>query len=657
MNNFGFLKVMAYVPPVRIGDMDFNVAQLLAAVNKADKEDADIMVTPELGVTGYTCADLFNQELLLGKAENAISEIRRSLNEGSPFFVVGCPLKYKGRLYNCAVVFAGGEVKGIVPKSYIPNYGEFYEKRWFNSGREIREESLEIKGVGAVPFGVDLIFEYEGAKIGIEICEDLWVPEPPSGKLAMAGADIILNLSATDELIGKHDYILSLVKQQSARCRCGYVYCSAGWGESSTDLVFAGNAIVAENGIVLSDAVRFNPGAVSVENYIDVDKLNNERLKFNTFFDGFKSGEFRLINCRDIDSLEKNVDSLEKDSENSDRDNEIPIISDPFPFVPHDSARLKERCEEIINIQSYGLMKRLEAIGCRKAVVGVSGGLDSTLALLVTVRAFDLLGYPRKDVIGITMPGLATTSRTKSNAVRLMELLGVTTVEIAIGGAVEIHFKDIGQDKNKYDVTYENSQARERTQILMDYANKENAIVVGTGDMSELALGWCTYNGDQMSMYGVNAGVPKTLVRHLVTWFANESPEEERKILLDIVDTPISPELVPSGSDNISQKTEDLVGPYELHDFFLYHFLRNSFSPKKIYKLALRSFENQYNPEVIVKWLKVFYRRFFSQQFKRSAMPDGPKVGSVSLSPRGDWRMASDSSVSLWLKELEDIKL
>lgn len=536
------------------------------------------------------------------------------------------------------MIIAESRILGVVPKSHIPNYGEFYEKRWFESGKDINNDEIVFAGA-KVPFGTDIIFEYKGAKIGVEICEDLWVPNPPSSRLCMGGADIILNLSASDELIGKHEYLRRLIAQQSARCRCGYVYASAGWGESSTDLVFVGNAIIGEDGYILESEHRFFTVPTLVIKDIDVEKLRSDRIRSSTFFDDADMPTGLRIKSVQAQQIPK-----------------MPLENewiDPEPFVPHDEWKLREHCDEIINIQARGLMQRLNVIHCHKAVIGISGGLDSTLALLVTVRAFDLLDLDRKGIIGITMPGVATTTRTHNNAVSLMRSLGVTEMEIPIGKAVVQHFADIGQDPTNYDITFENSQARERTQILMDVSNKENAIVIGTGDMSELALGWCTYNGDHMSMYGVNASVPKTLVRHLVKWFASELETKAAEILLDVVDTPISPELVPSGTDEISQKTEDVVGPYELHDFFLYHMLRNSFSPRKIYWLAQRAFRNRYNARTILKWLRNFYRRFFNQQFKRSCMPDGPKVGSVCLSPRGDWRMPSDASSALWMKEIE----
>lgn len=641
MTEYGYLRVGAGVPNVRVANVDYNLQGILDMVKDADSKECDVVVFPELSITGYTCGDLFEQTLLLSKASEAIIELLSETAGCAVMTVVGCPVYAHGRLYNCAIVIAGGRILGIVPKSHIPNYGEFYEKRWFSSGAGIKNDEIIFAG-RKVMFGTDIIFEYKGAKIGVEICEDLWVPDPPSSRLCMSGADIILNLSASDELIGKHDYLCRLISQQSARCRCGYVYASAGWGESTTDLVFAGNAIIGEDGSIVETPHRFFTAPTLMMKDIDVEKLRNDRAKFSTFFDDSDiPGSVRTVYaaCQEIPKTIMVNDAV--DSE---------------PFVPHDETRLKEHCEEIINIQARGLMQRLNVIHCHKAVIGISGGLDSTLALLVTVRAFDLLDLDRKGIIGITMPGEATTSRTHDNAVALMRALGVTEMEIPIGKAVAQHFADIGQNPSDYDITYENSQARERTQILMDVSNKENAIVIGTGDMSELALGWCTYNGDHMSMYGVNSSVPKTLVRHLVKWFAGESGGKAEEILLDIVDTPISPELVPSGTDEIAQKTEDVVGPYELHDFFMYHLLRNSFSPKKIYRLATIAFKNRYSPQIILKWMRNFYRRFFTQQFKRSCMPDGPKVGSVCLSPRGDWRMPSDASYMLWMEEIDRIE-
>ena len=641
MTEYGYLRVGAAVPNVRVSNVEFNLNGILDLVKDADSKECDVLVFPELSVTGYTCGDLFEQTLLIKKATEAVVDLATETASLPVLFAVGCPVVAYGKRYNCAVIIAGGKILGIVPKIHIPNYGEFYEKRWFESGEGIINQEILFAG-RRVPFGTDLLFEYKGAKIGVEICEDLWVPNPPSTSLCQAGADIILNMSASDELIGKHAYLRALISQQSARCRCGYVYSSAGWGESTTDLVFAGNAIIGEDGSLTEPEHRFFTAPTIIVKDVDIEKLRNDRLKYSTYYDFCsRQSDYRVsaMVCQEIPK--------------SPLENEW---IDPEPFVPKDAGKLKDHCEEIVNIQARGLMQRLNAIHCHKAVIGISGGLDSTLAILIAVRAFDFLDIDRKDIIGITMPGAATTSRTHNNAVSLMRALGVTEMEIPIGKAVAQHFADIGQDPANYDITYENSQARERTQILMDVSNKENAIVIGTGDMSELALGWCTYNGDQMSMYGVNASVPKTLVRHLVKWFAGELGAKAEEILLDVVDTPISPELVPSGSDEIAQKTEDIVGPYELHDFIMYHILRNSYSPRKIFWLATRAFKNRYNAKTIIKWMRNFYKRFFTQQFKRSCMPDGPKVGSVCLSPRGDWRMPSDASSALWLEEVDKIE-
>ncbi|MCH5239744.1 MAG: NAD(+) synthase [Muribaculaceae bacterium] len=640
-NNFGFFRVRAYVPEVRVADTLFNASQIIQAVKEAENDRVDCMVFPELSVTGYTCADLFQQELLMQQAEEAVIDILNKTKECDLIFAVGAPVRVGDKRYNCAVVICKGNILGIIPKTHLPNYNEFYEKRWFESGRGLECSNFSFGGC-STSFGTNLIFNYKDVKIGVELCEDLWVPNPPSSNLAMAGAEVLLNLSASDDLIGKRDYLCNLISQQSARCRCAYVYASAGWGESSTDLVFSGKALIGEDGRLFGDEDFFSIKPISHTRDIDIEKLRLDRIRFNTFTENLVTEkEYQFVN--QSLTLDRRPEPFH-----------LNFHVEPYPFVPHEPKKLDIRCQEIINIQAYGLMKRLASIGCRKVVIGISGGLDSTLALLVAVKAFNSLNIPLKNIIGVTMPGFATTSRTKSNAVRLMEKLGVTILEIPIGEAVSLHFKDIGQNPDKYDATYENSQARERTQILMDLANKENAIVVGTGDMSELALGWCTYNGDQMSMYGVNASVPKTLVKHLVKWFTTIYDPEISAILNDICDTPISPELVPSLDDNITQKTEDLVGPYELHDFFLFHFLRNSFSPKKILFLACNAFKETYSAETIKTWLKVFIKRFFSQQFKRSCMPDGPKVGSVNLSPRGDWRMPSDASPEIWLRQLDD---
>ena len=643
MDNLGFFRISAIAPSVKIADTNFNKQQIIAGITYLSKNYVDVAVFPELSVTGYTCGDLFQQKLLKEEAEKAVAEIVKVSANLDILFAIGAPVVAFGKRFNCAVIIHKGKIQGIVPKSYLPNYNEFYEKRWFSSGKKIRNANIKFADE-EVAFGTDLLFKFGEATIGVEICEDLWVPQPPSSEMAMAGADIILNLSASDDLIGKEEYLTSLISQQSARCRCAYAYSSAGWGESSTDLVFSPKTILAEDGNVKSRHNNFSAGFIYEIRDVDLERLKLDRAKFNTFVENENFSEkYRLVNVS-LNNLEKKEPL------------KFTYIN-PNPFVPNIQSKLNERCEEIVNIQSYGLMKRLDSIGCKKAVVGISGGLDSTLALLVTVRAFDRLEIPRSGIIGVTMPGLATTSRTKNNAKALMEELGVTVLEIPIGDAVATHFRDINQDPHNYDAAYENSQARERTQILMDLANKEGGIVIGTGDMSELALGWCTYNGDQMSMYGVNASVPKTLVRHLVNWFALNASKNVSSILTDICDTPISPELVPSLTDDIAQKTEDLVGPYELHDFFLYHLLRNSFEPKKIFHLAEKAFQEKYEAAVILKWLKVFIRRFFSQQFKRSCMPDGPKVGSVNLSPRGDWRMPSDASSAIWLDQLDKIEI
>lgn len=644
MENYGYIRVGAISPEVKPGDICFNTQEIKRHIARCIEEDVRIAVFPELSVTGYTCADLFGQSLLIEKVTEALDEIARSFSDEDIVVIVGAPIEKDNKLYNCAVVLDSGKIAGIVPKCHIPNYGEFYEKRWFSSGAtasgtiDIRKKSHHSSDCA---FGTDLIFEIRGIKFGIEICEDLWVPAPPSGRLCMAGADMILNLSATNELIGKHRYLLDLIRNQSARCRCGYVYASAGLGESSTDLAFAGNCIIAENGTVLARTERFSMTSKTAIADIDIQSLRHDRIHFETFNEHYIDTPARTV------ELGKNHTGF----------TEEPVkfrTVNPHPFIDSDKSRLAERCREISSIQAWGLAVRLRAINCRHAVVGISGGLDSTLALLVTVKAFDMLGFDRKGVTGITMPGFGTTVRTKSNASRLMELLGVTEKEIAIGEAVRQHFKDIGHDGNTPDVTYENSQARERTQILMDVANKENAIVIGTGDLSELALGWCTYNGDQMSMYGVNASIPKTLVKYLVNGYAEETDNMElRRVLEDIIDTPISPELLPpDSSDRIRQKTEDLVGPYELHDFFIYNMLRYGMPPKKIELLARKAFKGIYDEYTIRHWLKTFYRRFFSQQFKRSCMPDGIKAGSVCLSPRGDWRMPSDATARMWLDEL-----
>ena len=643
---YGFVKVAAAVPAVKVADVEYNVLQIESLIAQAEGRGVEVIVLPELCITGYTCQDLFKEQVLLDRAEEGIITLLDFTRKLDIIAIVGLPVVINGLLYNCAAVIQGGQLLGIVPKTYLPNYGEFYEKRWFASAQDLNPTDIYFAGspihVSADPL---LFVTGDGMKFGVEICEDVWAPIPPSNNLALAGADIIFNLSASDELIGKHTYLLSLLAQQSARTLSGYVYASCGFGESTQDVVFGGNALIFENGSLLVEGSRFSfqPQIQSVQ--IDVERLRTERRQNTTFINAQRNAHAREIMAKPV----------------APREFELLRDIDPHPFIPK-QENMGKACEEILNIQVAGLAKRLYHINATKAVVGISGGLDSTLALLVTVKAFDKLGLDRKGVIGITMPGFGTTDRTHTNALKLMETLGVSIREIGIAKAVTQHFEDIGHDANIHDITYENSQARERTQILMDVANKENAIVVGTGDLSELALGWATYNGDHMSMYGVNAGVPKTLIRYLVSHVAGEMATDT---LLDIIDTPISPELIPADEQgNIKQKTEDLVGPYELHDFFIYYFLRYGFSPKKIYLLAERAFckpnpiegtAARYDEETIKKWLTIFYRRFFTQQFKRSCLPDGPKVGNVSLSPRGDWRMPSDASYALWLKECETL--
>ena len=641
MDNFGFLKVAAAVPQVRVADCGRNAAHIVALAEQAAQRGVEIMVFPELAVTGYTCGDLFLQSTLLDAADEALEEIVRATRKLPLALIVGAPLRHGSTLYNCAAVLAQGRILGVVPKTYIPDYSEFYENRWFASGAGIAEEQIAVAGQQA-DFGADLTFEVNGTEFGIEICEDLWTAVPPSSHLALNGATVIFNLSASPEAVGKHDYRRQLVAQQSARTLAAYVYCSAGQGESSTDLVFAGNGIIAENGTILREAERFSAEEQLVVADVDIQRLEFERRRNTSFRRHDDATENTVIEMEIPEGLR--AAALDRDI-------------DPLPFVPKDETHRSERCEEIFRIQAHGLAQRLRHTGCKCAVVGISGGLDSTLALLVTVRAFDLLGLARTGIVGITMPGFGTTDRTYNNALELMRRLGVTLREIPIRDACIQHMKDIGMDAADRTTAYENAQARERTQILMDVANMEGGLVVGTGDLSELALGWATYNGDQMSMYGVNASVPKTLVRHLVKWAADtEQDATARATLLDIIDTPVSPELLPADAEGrIAQKTEDLVGPYELHDFFLYHFLRLGYGPAKILFLAETAFRGSYDRATIHKWLCTFVRRFFAQQFKRSAMPDGPKVGSVALSPRGDWRMPSDASAAAWLQELENL--
>lgn len=642
MVNYGFVKVAAAVPEVRVADCKFNTERIEGLIAIAEGKGVQIIVFPELCITGYTCGDLFAQQLLLQKAEMSLMKIMSNTRQFDIIGIVGMPVVVNSMVLNAAVVFQKGKILGIVPKTYLPNYKEFYEQRWFTSALNLREETVRICGQMA-QVSPNLLFETPDTCFGIEICEDLWAPIPPSSALALKGAEILINMSADNEGIGKNNYVRSLISQQSARCLSGYIFSSCGFGESSTDVVFAGNGLIYENGSLLAASERFSLKEQLVISEIDVEHIRAER-RVNTTFSanaGNSPGEKAIHICTELVN---------------NKDLNLTRAVEPLPFVPR-GKELDERCEEIFAIQVSGLAQRLVHIKCKTVVIGISGGLDSTLALLVCVKTFDKLDLPRKGIIGITMPGFGTTDRTYNNAIALMKLLGITIREISIKEACIQHFKDIGHDLNIHDVTYENAQARERTQILMDVANQANGIVIGTGDLSELALGWATYNGDHMSMYSVNSSIPKTLVKYLVEWVAQHAVDDEsRTILADIADTPISPELTPADDNgDIKQKTEDLVGPYELHDFFIYYFLRFGFRPAKIFFLANKAFAGKYDEETIKKWMTIFFRRFFSQQFKRSCMPDGPKVGSVALSPRGDWRMPSDASSALWLKECEEL--
>lgn len=642
---FGFVKVAAAVPSVKVADCKFNAQQTENLIAVADGKGVQILVFPELNLTGYSCADLFGQQLLLEQAEFALMQVMNNTRQLDIISIVGMPVMVNATLLNCAVAFQKGKILGIVPKTYLPNYKEFYEKRWFAPSTAF-PENMTVRLCGQlVPCGRNLLFDTPDTCFGIEICEDVWATIPPSSELALKGAEIIFNLSADTENISKHQYLRSLLAQQSARCLSGYVFASCGFGESTTDVVFAGNALIYENGTLLAASERFSFEEQLVATEIDVERLRAER-QVNTTFAG------SMRNYKDL-TVHRIATELV-----TGRDLTLTRPVEAHPFVPSGGKVLDERCEEIFSIQVAGLAKRLVHTGCKTVVLGISGGLDSTLALLVCVKTFDKLGLPRKGIVGITMPGFGTTDRTYNNALSLMGSLQVTTETISIKDACIQHFQDIDHDMSKHDVTYENGQARERTQILMDYANKIGGLVIGTGDLSELALGWATYNGDHMSMYGVNASIPKTLVRYLVNWVAQTGVDAlSRNTLLDIIDTPISPELIPADENgNIKQKTEDLVGPYELHDFFLYHFLRYGSRPSKIFYLAEIAFKGVYDSTTIKKWLTNFCRRFFNQQFKRSCLPDGPKVGSVSLSPRGDWRMPSDACAALWLKECEDLQ-
>lgn len=633
----GFIKTAAATPRIIVADCRANGEEILRLIQKMNKEHAKLMVFPELCITGYTCQDLFMQRRLLDSAWETLLWLAKETREIDALIFVGLPVRVKGKLYNAAAALNKGKVLGIVPKTHLPNYGEFYEQRHFVSGADTF--TFIDCGMDEIPFGTDLLFCGEWIPeftVAVEICEDLWVPDPPSVRHAVAGARIIVNLSASNEMVGKESYRRNLVVGQSARLVCGYIYANAGEGESTQDLVFGGQNMIAENGVLLASGKRFENDVIYGE--IDIQRLTDERRRLSTFpeekRDSYVTIPFRV-------KAEETI---------------LTRSFPKYPFVPDDQQEREARCEEILNIQAMGLKTRMEHIRCTRAMVGLSGGLDSTLALLVIARAFDMMGEKREKIHCVTMPCFGTTDRTYQNACQLSRCIGAELSEINIKEAVKQHFADIGHSMDVHDVTYENSQARERTQVLMDLANQENAILVGTGDLSELALGWATYNGDHMSMYGVNASIPKTLVRHLVRYYADTCKDDTlREVLLDILDTPVSPELLPPKEGEIAQKTEDLVGPYDLHDFFLYYMLRAGFEPGKIYRIACATFMGMYDKETILKWLKIFYRRFFNQQFKRSCLPDGPKVGSVAVSPRGDLRMPSDASARVWLEQLLEL--
>ncbi len=633
----GYIRVAAATPDVKVADPQFNRERICELIKEGAKRHGKIMVFPELCLTAYTCGDLFGQEALLSKAKKELKEILKATKGLDMLIFLGMPWEREGKLYNVAAALQNGKLLGIVPKKNLPNYSEFYELRYFAPGN--RKPEMVRWEDDFIPMGTDILFQCQDIPslvVAAEVCEDAWVPDPPSTGHVLSGATVIVNCSASDETTGKDIYRRSLITGHSASLVCGYIYANAGEGESTQDLVFGGQNLIAENGTLLRESKRF--GNETIYGDLDLDRLIHERRRMTTFPPVNREG-YEVVSFR-----------MKKE------DLELNRFIDPRPFVPDNEAERNRRCEEILSIQAMGLKKRLAHTGCRHAVLGISGGLDSTLALLVTVRAFDMLDIPRSQIHAITMPCFGTTDRTYQNACLLTRKLGAELIEINIREAVTLHFRDIGHKESDRDVTYENSQARERTQILMDVANQLNGIVVGTGDMSELALGWATYNGDHMSMYGVNASVPKTLVRHLVRYYADTCGEKElEEVLLDVLDTPVSPELLPPQDGEIVQKTEDLVGPYELHDFFLYQILRFGCRPEKVYRLAVFAFEESYEEAIILKWLKVFYRRFFSQQFKRSCMPDGPKVGSVAVSPRGDLRMPSDGVSRLWLEELDNL--
>jgi NAD+ synthase (glutamine-hydrolysing) len=639
--NYGFVRVAAAVPKLKVADCEYNADNIIDIIHKADSLKIQFVVFPELSITAYTCGDLFHQQQLLNDALQQLERILEKTKYLGLVAVIGLPVQLDNQLFNCGVAIQYGQILGVVPKIYIPGYSEFYEQRWFSPGTKSLSTMIKLCGQ-TVPFGNDLLFEEEGdsrAVFGIEICEDLWVPIPPSSTQALAGANLLFNLSASNEVIGKYEYRRNLIQQQSGRCIAGYIFSSSGIDESTTDVVFGGHALIAENGGLISQSERFSSQEQLIYTEIDIEKLTNDRCKNTSFKEGFIDRKFRKISFK----IKKN-DPFE-----------ITRYIDPHPFVPSSISSRDERCSEIFSIQTSGLGKRLRHTNIKKAVIGISGGLDSTLALLVIAKTFDKLGLPRENILAVTMPGFGTTDVTYSNAFKLMESMKTSINEIDIKPACLQHFNDIGHDSGVHDLTYENVQARERTQILMDIATKNNGLVIGTGDLSELALGWSTYNGDHMSMYSVNCSIPKTLVKFLVKWVADNVVEAKTKeILYSILETPITPELLPPDEfGEIIQKTEDIIGPYELHDFFLYHMIRYGAPPLKVLYLAEKAFKGVYSHVVIKEWLKVYYRRFFSQQFKRSCLPDGPKVGTISLSPRGDWRMPSDAESRMWLKELD----
>lgn len=638
MNEYGYVKVGASTLELKVSDTIYNVQMIKKQIDEAVNKNIQIISFPELSITGYTCGDLFNQDILIDKAYEGLKDLVDYSKDKMIVIIVGSPIKCENKLYNCAVVINNGKILGIVPKTYIPNYNEFYEMRWFKSSNDLKIKEINLFNE-IVPIGVDLIFTSkldDELKFGVEICEDVWSLYPKSNDYASSGASIIFNLSASNETIGKYDFRKELIKMQSVKTISGYVYSSSGINESSTDLLFSGSSLIYENGKLLSENNRFDFNSNLIYSDIDIKRLVNDRRK-NTSFISNTDKEYRNIYFT------------------TSKNNFISRKYSKYPFVPSNEEKREERCKEIINIQSSALAKRLKHTNIKKCVIGVSGGLDSTLAFLVIKKAFEKLKIDNKNIIAVTMPGFGTTNRTYENALDLIKINNATLKEIDIKKACLVHYSDIDQDINNHDITYENAQARERTKILMDIANKENALVIGTGDLSELALGWCTYNGDHMSMYSVNSSIPKTLVKYLVKYIA-DTDKKNKKVLYDILSTPISPELLPADEKgNIKQITEDKIGPYILHDFYLYHFFRYGASPKKIYMLAVNTFENEYSKEEILKWLKVFIKRFFTQQFKRSCMPDGVKVGSISLSPRGDLRMPSDASYNIWIKELEEI--